>query len=76
MRFVGRITGMKDCRWADPQTEAYAGALVPLGRKYTLSSGDARLVLGSEVGRRRTVVRQTRREQAEHGLQVVRRPAA
>jgi len=37
--FVGRITGMKDCRWSDPQTEAYAGASVPLGRKYALASG-------------------------------------
>ena len=37
--FVGRITGMVDCRWSDPQTEAHNGASVPLGRKYALSSG-------------------------------------
>jgi hypothetical protein len=39
MLFVGRITGMADCQWADPQTEAFNGANVPLGRKYALSSG-------------------------------------
>jgi hypothetical protein len=37
--FVGRITGMIDCQSADPQTEAFNGAYVPLGRKYALSSG-------------------------------------
>ncbi len=37
--FVGRITGLVDCRWADPKTEAYDSAYVPLGRKYALSSG-------------------------------------
>jgi hypothetical protein len=39
MEFVGRITGMLDCRWADPATEAISGAHVPLGRKYALESG-------------------------------------
>ncbi len=37
--FVGRITGMKDCRWADPDTQTYIGSSVPLGRKYALSAG-------------------------------------
>jgi hypothetical protein len=36
---VGRITGMLDCQWADPQAEAFDGTNVPLGRKYALSSG-------------------------------------
>ena len=39
MVFVGRITGMRDCRWADPATQTYLGSSVPLGRKYALSSG-------------------------------------
>jgi hypothetical protein len=37
--FVGRVTGLVDCRWADAKTEALAGAHVPLGRRYTLASG-------------------------------------
>ena len=37
--FVGRITGMVDCKWADSSTAAINGAHVPLGRKYVLSSG-------------------------------------
>ena len=37
--FVGRITGMKDCRWADPKTQAYIGSSVPLDRRYALSAG-------------------------------------
>ncbi len=38
--FVGRITGMADCRWNNPGREAFFnGASVPLGRKYTLASG-------------------------------------
>ncbi len=37
--YVGRVTGMKDCRWADPETIAYLGSAVPLGRKYALSAG-------------------------------------
>ncbi len=37
--FVGHITGMKDCQWADPATETYLGSSVPLGRKYALSAG-------------------------------------
>ncbi|MBN1393943.1 MAG: FecR domain-containing protein, partial [Pirellulales bacterium] len=37
--FVGRITGMKDCHWADADTQTIVGASVPLGRKYALSSG-------------------------------------
>ncbi|MBN1396345.1 MAG: NPCBM/NEW2 domain-containing protein [Pirellulales bacterium] len=37
--FVGRITGIKDCRWADPDTQTIIGASVPLDRKYALASG-------------------------------------
>jgi hypothetical protein len=37
--FVGRITGMFECTWADPKTEAFNGAGVPLHRKYSLASG-------------------------------------
>ncbi len=37
--FVGRVTGMKDCRWADPSTQTYIGSSVPLDRKYALSAG-------------------------------------
>jgi hypothetical protein len=36
---VGRITGMVDCEWSEPDTEAINGAHVPLGRRYALSSG-------------------------------------
>jgi hypothetical protein len=39
LQFVGRITGMVDCRWADPETEAILGSHVPLGRRYALTSG-------------------------------------
>ncbi len=39
IQFVGQITGMKDCRWADLKTAAYNGAFVPLGRSYALASG-------------------------------------
>ncbi|MBN1393995.1 MAG: FecR domain-containing protein, partial [Pirellulales bacterium] len=37
--FVGRVTGMKDCRWSDPNTHTYIGASAPLGREYVLASG-------------------------------------
>ncbi|MBN1395253.1 MAG: hypothetical protein JW959_09535 [Pirellulales bacterium] len=37
--FVGRVTGMKDCRWSDPNTRTYIGASAPLGREYALTSG-------------------------------------
>ena len=36
---VGRITGMVDCKWADPQTETVYDANVRLGRRYALHSG-------------------------------------
>jgi hypothetical protein len=39
MKLVGRITGMLDCQWSDPTTEAVLGAHVPVGRTYALSSG-------------------------------------
>ena len=38
MEPVGRITGMVDCQWADPQTAPATNA-VRLGHKYTLASG-------------------------------------
>lgn len=37
--FVGRITGIVDCRWADPNTAVPGPVAVPLGRKYALASG-------------------------------------
>ncbi|MBN1395824.1 MAG: hypothetical protein JW959_12450 [Pirellulales bacterium] len=37
--FVGRVTGMKDCRWAEPDAGTYLGASAPLGREYALASG-------------------------------------
>ncbi len=39
IEFVGRVTGIIDVQWADVQTATVAGAKVPLGRKYALSSG-------------------------------------
>ena len=36
---VGKITGIVDCKWADPNTGAFHGANVLLGRKYVLTSG-------------------------------------
>ena len=39
LKVVGKITGMVDCRWADPQTETFNGANVLLGRKYAMASG-------------------------------------
>ncbi|MBN1393414.1 MAG: NPCBM/NEW2 domain-containing protein [Pirellulales bacterium] len=37
--FVGRVTGMKDCRWAVPDTRTCIGASATLGREYSLASG-------------------------------------
>ncbi|MBN1395317.1 MAG: FecR domain-containing protein, partial [Pirellulales bacterium] len=45
--FVGRITGMKDCRWSDPNTRTLIGASVPLEREYSLSSGLMEITYGS-----------------------------
>ncbi len=39
LEIVGKITGMVDCKWADPQTETFQGANVLFGRKYALASG-------------------------------------
>ena len=39
MVFVGRITDIKDCVWAKNDMGTIVGASVPLGRKYSLSSG-------------------------------------
>jgi hypothetical protein len=43
-RAVGRVTGLVDCRWGDPQAglparPTFMGAAVLLGRRYTLASG-------------------------------------
>ena len=37
--YVGRITGMADCRWADPGRRSRRRHAVPLGRRYALASG-------------------------------------
>ena len=37
--FVGQITGLVNCRWADQSTRHFVGAYIPLGRKYDLQSG-------------------------------------
>jgi hypothetical protein len=39
MVFVGRVTGMVDCRWSDPNSGTADYAYIPLGRKYALASG-------------------------------------
>jgi hypothetical protein len=38
-RAVARITGMVDCKWAEPQTATTMRAQVSLGRTFALSSG-------------------------------------
>ena len=47
VKSVGQITGMVDCRWADPATEAFDGEHVPLGRKYALASGLMEITYGT-----------------------------
>ena len=47
MEIVGRITGMVDCRWADPNTETFRGDNVLLGRKYALASGLMEITYGT-----------------------------
>ncbi|MGA7702214.1 MAG: hypothetical protein WCB27_21680 [Thermoguttaceae bacterium] len=37
--FVGRVTDMVECRWADPKRGTVNYAYVPLGGKYALASG-------------------------------------
>jgi hypothetical protein len=37
--FVGRVTGIVDCKWADSKTGTVDYAFVPLGRRYALASG-------------------------------------
>lgn len=37
--FVGRITGLANCRWADQSAQHIVGAYISLGRKYELRSG-------------------------------------
>ena len=39
MVFVGQITGMVDCRWADPRKAPVGFDRIVLGRKYALISG-------------------------------------
>jgi hypothetical protein len=39
MLFVGRITGMVDCKWNDAETAPTQNARVSLGSKFTLASG-------------------------------------
>jgi hypothetical protein len=46
-QYVGRITGMMDCRWADPDTETFLGASVPLDRGYALSAGLMEITYGT-----------------------------
>jgi hypothetical protein len=37
--FVGQITGIVDCRWADPRTKVSERDYVPLGSEYAILSG-------------------------------------
>jgi hypothetical protein len=37
--FVGHVSGMVGCQWADEATATYAGAAVALNRRYALHSG-------------------------------------
>jgi hypothetical protein len=39
MQFVGRITGMADCRWVDPKVRTSEQDDVPLGHTYALAAG-------------------------------------
>jgi len=39
LNVVGKITGMVNCKWTDPDTETFNSANVLLGRKYALASG-------------------------------------
>ena len=47
MVFVGRVTGMINCRWADSATMTYLGSSVPLGRRYALSAGLMEVTYGT-----------------------------
>jgi hypothetical protein len=38
-RFVGRITALVDCRWSEPNTNAFESARVLPGRRFALASG-------------------------------------
>ena len=44
---VGRITGIIDCKWDDPDTQVINGDHVPLGRKYSLASGLMEITYGT-----------------------------
>ncbi len=39
LKVVGKVTGMDNCKWGDPNTETLNGANVLFGRKYVLASG-------------------------------------
>jgi len=39
IEIVGKITGMVDCKWTDPNTKPLHGANVPLGCKFVMVSG-------------------------------------
>lgn len=39
MEFIGRITGMIDCRWTHPESETTEGGYVALGRHFSLVAG-------------------------------------
>ena len=47
LKVVGKITGMVDCKWADPNTETFHGANVLLGRKYAMASGLMEITYGT-----------------------------
>jgi hypothetical protein len=44
---VGKITGMKDCRWGEPAAATEKGADVCLGRKYHLVAGSLEITFQS-----------------------------
>ena len=39
LEYVGKITGLANCRWAEQSVEAPRGALIPLGKKLHLDAG-------------------------------------
>jgi hypothetical protein len=45
--YVGRITGLIDCIWAEPDTETLFGASVPMGRRYALAAGRVEITYDS-----------------------------
>jgi hypothetical protein len=47
--FVGRVTGLLDCRWVDPKSAVADYSHVSLGRKYALASGTMEITYDSGV---------------------------